>query len=94
MVCFFRRTLAYLKSACAVVRLPDEGTPLVVLADREDDPIIATAVGGKADVLASLDEHLYRPEVVAYCRSRGIEVMNDVELIRRLREEGEGPESS
>jgi hypothetical protein len=37
-------------------------------------------------VLCTRDRDFYAPEVVAFCRQRGIEVMNDVELLRRLRD--------
>jgi hypothetical protein len=57
----------------------------VVLADPTDDPIIYTAVDGQVDVLCAMDRDFYAPAVVAFCRQRGIEIMNDVELLRRLR---------
>jgi putative PIN family toxin of toxin-antitoxin system len=77
--------VADLKSACVTVLLPDESPPAIVTPDPKDDPILATAIAGQAAVLCSLDRHLHRPEVVAYCRDHGIEVMTDVELMRRLR---------
>jgi putative PIN family toxin of toxin-antitoxin system len=84
--------VADLKSACITVLLPDEPPPAIVAADPNDDPILATAIAGQAAVLCSLDRHLHRPEVVAYCRARGIEVMTDAVLIDRLRESGEQAE--
>jgi putative PIN family toxin of toxin-antitoxin system len=57
----------------------------VVLADPTDDPIIYTAVDGRADFLCAMDRDFYAPAVVAFCRQRGIEIMNDVELLKRLR---------
>jgi len=58
-------------------------TPLVV-ADPNDDPVIYTAVVGRADVLCAMDRDFYIPQVVSFCRERGIEIMNDVELLRKL----------
>jgi putative PIN family toxin of toxin-antitoxin system len=57
---------------------------LVVLTDPNDDPVVYTAVAGGTDVLCTLDRHFYAAEVVAFCRDRGIEVMNDVDLLRKL----------
>jgi putative PIN family toxin of toxin-antitoxin system len=58
---------------------------LVVRADPADDPVVYTAVQGRADVLCTRDKDFYVPEVVAFCRQRGIEIMNDVDLLRQLR---------
>ncbi len=84
--------VADLKSACVTVLLPEEPPPAIVTTDPKDDPILATAIAGQAAVLCSLDRHLHRPEVVAYCRGHGIKVMTDVELMRRLRKSGEQAE--
>ena len=56
----------------------------VVLSDPNDDPVVYTAVVGGADVLCALDRDFYAADVVAFCRERGIEIMNDVDLLRRL----------
>jgi putative PIN family toxin of toxin-antitoxin system len=57
----------------------------VVLADPNDDPVIYTAVVGRADVICAMDRDFYAPEVVSFCGERGIQVMNDVELLQKLR---------
>ena len=57
----------------------------VVLADPNDDPVIYTAVAGRADVLCAMDRDFYAPGVITFCRERAIEIMNDVELLQRLR---------
>ncbi len=74
-----------LKSAGVMAVIPDE-PPAVVTADPEDDPIVATAIAGQVRVICSLDRHFHQPEVVMYCRAHGIDVVTDVELMRRLRE--------
>jgi predicted nucleic acid-binding protein len=56
----------------------------IVLADPNDDPVVYTAVAGGTDVPCALDRHFYASEVVAFCRNRGIELMNDVDLLRML----------
>jgi hypothetical protein len=43
--------------------------PCVVPSDRDDDPVVDTAVVGKADVLCTLNRDFYNPLVLSYCRS-------------------------
>jgi putative PIN family toxin of toxin-antitoxin system len=62
---------------------PVIGAP-VVLTDPNDDPVVYTAVCGKADVICTLDRDLSEPDVIAFCRNRGISVLSDVELLRKL----------
>ncbi len=77
--------VGHLRSASVIVLLPQETPPAVVPADPADDPIVATAMVGQTAVLCSLDRHLHRPEVLAYCHTHGIEVLSDVQLMQRLR---------
>jgi putative PIN family toxin of toxin-antitoxin system len=56
----------------------------VVLADPNDDPVIYTAVAGRADILCAMDRDFYAPAVAAFCNQRGIEIMNDVDLLKKL----------
>ena len=56
----------------------------VVLNDPQDDPVIYTAVDGRAEVLCTLDRDFYEPGVIEFCRKHGISVMGDVELLRSL----------
>lgn len=53
--------------------------------DPGDDPVIAGAVAGHAAVLCSRDRHLYDPAVRTYCEQHGIEIMDDIALLGRLR---------
>ena len=57
----------------------------VVLSDPDDDPVVYTAVDGRADVLCTRDRHLFQPGVIAFCRAHGVRVMNDLESLLRLR---------
>jgi predicted nucleic acid-binding protein len=57
----------------------------VVLADPNDDPAVYTAVVGQADVLCALDRDFYAADVISFCRERNIKIMNDVELLERLK---------
>jgi hypothetical protein len=57
----------------------------VVTADPDDDPIIAAAIAGQAEVLCTLDRHLHQPGVVAYLAAHGVRVLSDIELLQLLR---------
>ena len=59
--------------------------PRVVPADEDDDPIVHTAVVGRADAICTLNHHFYDSFVIEYSRSHGVLVANDVELRRLLR---------
>jgi putative PIN family toxin of toxin-antitoxin system len=76
--------IADLQTVAEMVLVP--GTPdAVVAADPQDDPVIALAVVGQADVLCTKDRHLFRSEVVAYCASHNVDVVTDLALMDRLR---------
>jgi hypothetical protein len=51
------------------------------------DPVVYTAVAGRSDVLCALDRDFYTPQVISFCSERGIEILNDVELLERLKQE-------
>src|SRR2546429_5842493 len=57
----------------------------LVRNDPQDDAVLFTAVQGRADVLCARDRDFYLAEVIAFCRQRGIEVMNELQLLRRMR---------
>jgi hypothetical protein len=59
--------------------------PPVVPSDSSDDPVVHTAVMGRADALCTLNRHFYHPSVRDYCRQRGVIIATDVELLRLLR---------
>lgn len=63
---------------------PHPGIPIIA-KDINDDPIIYTAVTGKADVLCTLDAHFYEESVKSFCTQRSILIMDDVELLRVMR---------
>jgi putative PIN family toxin of toxin-antitoxin system len=76
--------IADLQTVAEMVLPP--GQPAAVVADDpEDDPVVAAAIAGQANVLCTKDRHLLRPEVKAYCRSRHVDVLTDLELLERLR---------
>ncbi len=57
----------------------------VVLQDPNDDPVVYAATDGRADVLCTLDRDFLAPEVVAFCLERGVSILNDVELLQKLK---------
>jgi putative PIN family toxin of toxin-antitoxin system len=57
----------------------------IVPHDPDDDPIVATAVYGRADVLCTRDRHLHRPKVVEYCQQFEIRILTDTGLLDELR---------
>jgi len=59
--------------------------PRVVPTDADDDPVVHTAVVGRADGLCTLNRDFYNPSVRDYCRQRGIVIANDVEFLTFLR---------
>jgi uncharacterized protein len=57
----------------------------MVLSDPNDDPVLYTAVDGKADILCTRNSrHFAAPEIRSFCAERGIRVMTDVDVLRHL----------
>ncbi|MGD0300019.1 MAG: putative toxin-antitoxin system toxin component, PIN family [Bryobacteraceae bacterium] len=54
--------------------------------DQEDDPVLETALSGRADVLCTLDRHFHHRTVLKSCSEHGIQILTDVELLSVLRE--------
>jgi putative PIN family toxin of toxin-antitoxin system len=79
-----RRVISSLYKLGSFVPLPTT-LPSVVPIDPKDDPIVMTAIVGKADVLCTLDRHLHDPAVTALCAGHGVRVLRDAELLAELR---------
>ncbi len=77
---------AYLQTLASVSEIvaPILGGP-IVLKDVDDDPIIYTAVAGKAEVLCTRDAHFYETSVRNFCSHIGTAIMDDVALLQVLR---------
>ena len=57
----------------------------IVLSDPDDDPVLYTAVDGKAAVLCTRNiRHFAAPEIRGFCAERGVRVMTDVDVLRDL----------
>jgi putative PIN family toxin of toxin-antitoxin system len=77
--------LAFLVAAGILVE--PSPTPSHVVSDPDDDPILQTAISGRADVLCTRDV-AFRQEVVdRVCRAHGIRILDDITLIQELRRE-------
>ena len=55
-----------------------------ITRDINDDPIIETAIQAKAAILCSNDKDVLDNTVVDFCMPYGIQVLNDVSLIKFL----------
>ena len=59
--------------------------PRVVPGDPDDDPVVHTAVVGRADALCTLTRDFFHSLVRDYCRERGVLIASDVELLSMAR---------
>ena len=79
-----KRYVEFLEKFGIVVDLSLHSMPRVV-ADPDDDPILWTAIAGRADVLCTRDAAFRAPKVLEVCAAHGIRILDDIELIRELR---------
>jgi putative PIN family toxin of toxin-antitoxin system len=79
------RVVAALQAAAVYVAVREEDIVPVVPHDPDDDNLVAAAVASRADLICTRNRHLFHPAVVAYCRARSIEIMDDEEILARLR---------
>jgi uncharacterized protein len=77
------RYVAFLEAAGVLAQLP-EAYPAVV-SDPDDDPILQTAISGKADVLCSRDVAFRHVVVERFCASHYIKILDDITLLQDLR---------
>lgn len=55
----------------------------------KDVDVVLTAIAGQAEVICTRDRHLMQPQVIALCKTRGIRVMSDIDLLLALRQGGQ-----
>lgn len=79
-----RRFITSLYKAASIVVVP-RPIPRVVPNDPKDDAVLLTAIGGKANYLATRDKHLFHPNVVALAAQYGVSIVSDDDLLARLR---------
>ena len=77
------RYTTLLRESSSLAELPH--TFPQVVSDPEDDPILQTAIAGKADVLCSRDR-VFEPEFVhQLCAAHRIRILDDIALLHELR---------
>jgi putative PIN family toxin of toxin-antitoxin system len=59
--------------------------PRIVPSDADDDPVVHTAIVGRADILCTLNRDFYHASVLEYCKARGVLVGSDVAILEILR---------
>ena len=59
--------------------------PRIVPSDADDDPVVHTAVVGRAEVLCTLNRDFFHTSVLEYCKERGVLVGSDVAILDLLR---------
>lgn len=77
------RYLAFLEAAGMLAEIP-EVSPAVV-SDPDDDPILQTAIVGRAEVLCTRDEAFRHHAVERVCTAHGIRILDDITLLQELR---------
>ncbi len=60
--------------------------PRVVPSDADDDPVVHTAVVGGAEILCTLNRDFYHPDVLEYCKERGVLIAGDIDILSLLRD--------
>lgn len=81
------RFLERVEAASFAVATPPESVPVIVPHDPDDNFVIAAAIVGKADVICTRDRHLLHADVQTHCSAHGIRIMDDIALLRLLRQE-------
>ena len=79
-----RHYVGWLRDGSVVVPIPAGSADAVVLADPDDDPIVATAVLGQADVLCTWDRHFFSSAVQQHFNQIGLRVLRDTDLLQEL----------
>ena len=62
------------------------GAPVPPIRDPDDIHVVQAAIRGKADYLCTLDQHFFEAPVVAFCADRGVTVISDIDLLKKLRQ--------
>jgi len=68
----------------AAEMIPINPLALAPVRDRNDVFVLQTALSGEADVLCTCDRDFFESPAAVFLASRGIEVLTDAQLKRRL----------
>ena len=80
--------LVFLEAAGVLVELP-ELSPAII-SDPDDDPILQTAIVGRADILCTRDEAFRHEVVERVCTANRIKLLDDITLLHELRRSSAG----
>lgn len=69
----------------ALVVEVDAAKSVRITRDKDDDPVIDTAIRTKANYLCSIDKDIGAADVVDHCKAFGVEIVSDTMLIAFLR---------
>jgi putative PIN family toxin of toxin-antitoxin system len=78
-----RRFISALYKVSTIVHVP-QPVPRIIPSDPKDDAIMLTAIGAKADALATRDQHFIHADVVALAASHGLRIVTDDQLLTEL----------
>lgn len=79
--------VGFLRRNAEITLIPPPEAGAAGLRDDDDVPVLQTAIAGKAAVLCTLDRHFHHPLVLGSCLRLGFEVVTDVALLRKMREQ-------
>jgi putative PIN family toxin of toxin-antitoxin system len=68
-----------------VIEVKVQSAPQVT-RDVNDDPVVETAIRSSSKYLCTLDKDILATEVMRYCESHGVTVLNDLALLNTLRD--------
>jgi uncharacterized protein len=69
-----------------LIELTDD-SGITICVDADDNHLIALAIAGTADVICTRDRHLLAPQVREFLHHQQVEVVSDVDLLQRLRDQ-------
>ena len=75
--------LTFLTASAQIVQA-DEALAAPI-RDPKDVHVLQTALAGSAQYLCTLDQHFYEHPVLAFCSSRGLSIIADVERLALIR---------
>jgi hypothetical protein len=81
-----RTVPCFLEAAGVLVELPEVSR--AVVSDPDDDPILQSAILGRADILCTRDEAFRHEGVELVCTAHGIKILDDIALLQELRRSG------
>ena len=58
--------------------------PEKLLRDPADEPVLGTALAGKADIICTRDADFFTDEVRSFSAAHGVKILSDLELLRAL----------